>query len=543
PTPVGGAPRRGGILLRGGPAPISFAACAECCSSETKMVGDSVLQYKPSNSAMGGDEDVEGRMAYDWSASADGLSWTFKLQPNMTAALPDGTYEAVDCDDVAWSIMTIKSGEGLRRTMRGRTFVPLTRVDCPDPLTAVFVTKTPYAALPGMLAVSINAVLPKGYWKDRLKELPARVVGSGPWKMETFIGGELITYVPNPRYHRNAPDGKPYPYLTRVEHRITDAAACGAAVRTGRAHVCFEASVGHYNNADTLYKEAPHLQFFGAFRPEDFPDQSWCKYGGCKGFLGNNAMFYMAHHGKAPWNNVKLREALSLALDRSTLCDIAIEKWCTPGGFVFWLGTPYNLPKEQVWSYSGYNVATIEQNVARARQILTELGIALYPDSRAPVVDMPSWPFTGNYTQGPVVEMLRRAGFNVNHYVPESQRVLSQVVSGEFDVVGWDQLVSHPDPNQVCYEHYFTGSDRNYGRYSSAVADDLCGKMGQELDRTKRIELGHQFHKLILDDHARATFLWRGGAFAMSPDMRGVQLSGNTGGGSVGRSEDWWLAK
>ncbi|MBI4328245.1 MAG: hypothetical protein HY685_00085, partial [Chloroflexi bacterium] len=150
---------------------------------------------------------------------------------------------------------------------------------------------------------------------------------------------------------------------------------------------------------------------------------------------------------------------------------------------------------------------------------------------------------TGNYIQAPAVEMLRRAGFNPNMYIPESQRILSQVVAGEFEVVAWDQLLGHPDPNQVCYEHYFTGSDRNYGRYSSAQADALCDKMGQELDRTKRIALANQFAKLILDDHARATFLWRGASYAHSPELRGIPYSSMSGGGASDRMETWWVAK
>ncbi|MBI4328246.1 MAG: ABC transporter substrate-binding protein [Chloroflexi bacterium] len=537
PTPVGGAPRRGGTLLFGGTSPISFAAWEECCSSENKMVADSVLQYIPANKFLGGDEEIEGRLSYEWSVSKDSLSWTLKLQKGATAALPDGTYETVDCDDVAWSIMTIKTGEGLRRTMRGRTFVPVTGVECPDPLTAVVKTKTPYGALPGMLAVANNSVLPKDYWKDRLKELPARVVGSGPWKMESFIADEIITYIPNPRYHRVAPDGKPFPYLSRVEHRIFDAAACGSAIRTGRVHSCGEGYVFHASGADTLYKEAPHLQFVGPFRVEDNPE--W----GSKGFLGTNPIFLDAHKGKAPWSNVKVREALSLALDRKTLCDISIEKWCQPGGWVFQPGSVWGLPRKEVENYPGYNIYTVEANQAQAKQILQSLGYELYPSAKALSVDLPTWLFTGPYIQAPTVAMLRAVGFNPNMYVPERQRVLSQVVSGEFEVVGWDQAVAQPDPNQICYEHYYTGSDRNYGRYSSAKADELCNMMGAEIDRTKRIALSHQFNKIVLDDHARATFLWRGFAGAFSPDIRGWRGSSWTVGGSNGRIEDWWLVK
>ncbi|MBI4328501.1 MAG: ABC transporter substrate-binding protein [Chloroflexi bacterium] len=541
PAPVGEQFRRGGTLLQGYGATPNFVAWELCCSEESTMAADSILQYRPANKPLGGDEEIEGRMAYDWSVSRDGLSWTFKLEKGMTAALPDGTFEAVDCDDVAWSVMKIKTGEGLRRSMRGRTFAPVTKVECPDPLTAVIYTKAPYGALPGMLAVSINVMLPKGYWESRLKELSAnnKVVGSGPWKLETYSPEEIITYVPNPRYHRLAPDGKPYPYLARLEGRFMTGPACAGALRTGRVHICSTQGVNHWGAADTLYKEAGHLQFIGPFRPEDNPE--WSVVGGGKGLLGNGITFYQGHHGKAPWNNVKIREALSLALDRRTLCELAMEGWCNPGPFAFVVGSPWNLPKEQVWSYPGYNVRTVEENIARARQLLQQEGYKLYPDPAALTIKGLS--ISPGEFDGPARDMLRRGGFNPDFKAPEFLTGTTQAVAGEFDVVMWNQIVSHPDPNQVCYEHYYTGSDRNYGRYANPQADALCDKMGAELDRGKRIELAHQLHKFVLDDHARAILHWYTFSFGMSPELRGWRNSGNWAGGSNPRKELWWVAK
>ncbi|MBI4328256.1 MAG: ABC transporter substrate-binding protein [Chloroflexi bacterium] len=540
PVPSGERPRRGGQVIRGNVSGFGLASWEECCSMYAKATNDSILTYIPSNKPFGGDEEIGPRMAYDWSISKDGLSWTFKLEPGMKAAIPakdGGGFEVVDCDDVAWSITTIKSGEGLRRTMRGRTLVPLTGVECPDPLTAVVKTKWPYAALPGMMAVSINDIKPKDYWQTRLKDLRIWTAGSGPWMLQEFIGGERASMVPNPYYHRKAPDGKPYPYLDRVELIDQTPDACSAALRTGRVHMCYDGILKFWNKPDTIYQEAKHLQFLGAWRIEDNP--GW----GTKGMLGDNSSFLMAHHGKAPWNKVRIREALSLALDRRAICRLAMDDWCQPGGFIFIVGTTWNLPKEQVWSYPGYNLDTVEENIAKARKILQEEGFALYPDPKALFIDHTGFSTTCVAIQPVVVEMLRRAGFNPNYYCPEAQRSLAQVVSGEFDVTEWDQLVAHPDPNQVCYEHYFTGSDRNYGRYSNAKADDLCHKMGQELDRTKRVTLAHEYHKLIMDDHARANIAWFAGAYALHPDIRGIKVSSFRAGGSHDRMEDWWRAK
>ncbi|MBI4329555.1 MAG: ABC transporter substrate-binding protein [Chloroflexi bacterium] len=536
PAPTGEKARRGGTLLVGGGGIPQFAAWEQCCSAEAMRVNDSVLQYKPSEKFFGGDEEIEGRMAYEWTVAKDGLSWSFKLEPNMMAALPDGAFEPVDCDDVAWSIMTIKTGEGIMRTMRGRTFVPVTKVECPDPLTAVVHTKFPYAALPAMLAVSINPVLPKDYWQPRLKDLARTIVGSGPWKLERVVADEVTTYIPNPRYHRKAADGKPYPYLDRIEHQIGAGGACFSALRVGRVHICNAGSATQGVGIDTVYREAKHLQFIGPFRPEDNPEWN------SKGQVGMGPQFLDAHKGKAPWTNVKLREALSLGVDRRTMCTIGMEGWCQPGNYVFNVGTPWNLPRKTVETYPGYNIDTVEQNIARARQILQEQGYALYPDPKALFVDMPGIPGPGDF-DAVLTETLRRAGFNVKMYSPEFQRGTTQAVSGEFDVMRWNQIVSHPDPNQVCYEHYYTGSDRNYGRYSNPQADDLCNRMGQELDKTKRITLAHEFSKLILDDHARAQFDWYAFSYVMSPDIRGFKVSSNFIGGSAHRMDYWWLAK
>ena len=59
------------------------------------------------------------------------------------------------------------------------------------------------------------------------------------------------------------------------------------------------------------------------------------------------------------------------------------------------------------------------------------------------------------------------------------------------------------DPDVTLYEHFYTGSDRNYNRYSNPAFDELVNQMSQTLDKEERKELAWQSMELALNDVAK----------------------------------------
>ena len=71
-----------------------------------------------------------------------------------------------------------------------------------------------------------------------------KVVGTGPWAVDTSERDNFVTSKPNPNYHRNAPDGSPFPYLdaiTSIQFPETESAI--AALKTGRIDLLSEQNV------------------------------------------------------------------------------------------------------------------------------------------------------------------------------------------------------------------------------------------------------------------------------------------------------------
>ncbi|MBI4236432.1 MAG: hypothetical protein HY688_03640, partial [Chloroflexi bacterium] len=58
--------------------------------------------------------------------------------------------------------------------------------------------------------------------------------------------------------------------------------------------------------------------------------------------------------------------------------------------------------------------------------------------------------------------------------------------SGDFEVGLHSFWIGGIDPDMTLYEHFYTGSDRNYGRYSNPEVDKLIDKQSATLDKEER---------------------------------------------------------
>ena len=168
------------------------------------------------------------QLATDWSISPDGLKYTFKLRANVK--WHDGA--AFTSDDVAFSIETLKSVHP-----RGRsTFLNVTEVQTPDPLTAVVVLSKPAPYLISAFAASETPIVPKHiYANGPVETNPANhaPIGTGPYLFKQWERGSYILYERNPNYWA---EGRPY--VDRLIVRIIpDAASRSAAIESGDVHI------------------------------------------------------------------------------------------------------------------------------------------------------------------------------------------------------------------------------------------------------------------------------------------------------------------
>ncbi|MBY3136147.1 ABC transporter substrate-binding protein [Rhizobium laguerreae] len=167
------------------------------------------------------------QLATEWSVADDGLSYTFKLRPNVK--WHDG--EPFTADDVAYSIELLKQVHP-----RGRgTFANVTKVETPDPLTAIIRLSKPAPYLLRALYAAESPIVPKHVYENvAIADVPinpngSAPIGTGPFVFKEWVRGSHIILERNPDYWDA---GKPY--LDQIAIRfVPDRAARAAGFETG----------------------------------------------------------------------------------------------------------------------------------------------------------------------------------------------------------------------------------------------------------------------------------------------------------------------
>lgn len=165
------------------------------------------------------DGHLQPLLAKSWTLSADGLTYTFKLQPGVT--FHNGT--PFDASVVKFSLDRARSPQSTNA--QKQFFEPVDSIETPDPLTAVIRLKHPAGLFLYWLAWG-DAVMvePKSAATNRTQP-----VGTGPFVFKDWQRGDHVDLVRNPRYWRAG-----VPRLSQVTFRfIGDPQAESAALRAG----------------------------------------------------------------------------------------------------------------------------------------------------------------------------------------------------------------------------------------------------------------------------------------------------------------------
>ena len=214
------------------------------------------------------------------------------------------------------------------------------------------------------------------------------------------------------------------------------------------------------------------------------------------------------NHEKKPFDDKRVRRALTLALDRhqasKSLSKIAIVKEVAG---VQVPGTPFATPPEELNKLAGY-WPDIEKSRAEARRLLKEAGV---PEGF-------KFTFTNRGIPMPyeplgvwLIDQWRRVGLNVDQQVLEPAAYYTPLRKGDFQVAMDFQCGYIVEPDLDMYK--FLSVDRNpanYARYKDPVLDALYDKQSRATNPEERKQLVRQFEKRLLDDevHYLMTLQW-----------------------------------
>ncbi|MEK9775608.1 MAG: ABC transporter substrate-binding protein [Quisquiliibacterium sp.] len=356
-------------------------------------------------------------------------------------------------------------------------------VTAPDANTVVFKLKYPSGAFIPALAVPFNWIYRKERLDKDIRWYETNIEGSGPFIFKQREAGAFFKGERNPNYYHK---GKPY--LDGFEAIFAKQESLRAqAIRGNRAAIEFRGFPP--KSRDDLVKALG--------KDITVQESDW-----------NCVLLTTMNHKRKPWDDVRVRRALTLAIDRwggsQYLSKIAIVK--TVGGIAF-PGSPLAATKAELQQLAGY-WPDINKSRAEARRLLKEAGVDLSKtyifNNRA--VDQP-YKIVGTW----LIDQWKQVGLKFEQQVLPTGPFFDMLRKKKaFDVsVDFNcQSVVNPlvDVSQ------FISDDRssaNYGQYQDREVDALFDKMNRTGDPAEQRKYMREMEKLVVDTHANAfVTLW-----------------------------------
>jgi peptide/nickel transport system substrate-binding protein len=222
---------------------------------------------------------------------------------------------------------------------------------------------------------------------------------------------------------------------------------------------------------------------------------------------------------KAPFDNVKVRQAINLSLDRPAMIKSVHQGAMVPGGAN--QPPPYGvwgLPESELNKLPGYGDA--DKNKAAARKLLGELGytsarplkVTVSTRAIAIYVDTATW----------VLDQLKQVGIDSTLEQVETGNWHAKVARRDFDLAVNLTGVGPDDPDANFYENYACGSQRNYSDYCSEEVMGMIDRASAETDGKKRIALVREIDKRLQMEVARPILGYRLDSFAHWPHVRNL---------------------
>jgi len=382
-------------------------------------------------------------LAKSYTASKDGKEYTFALHPGIK--FHDG--KPCTAEDVKFSLERIldpKTAAPYRMYYEG-----IETVQVVDPLN-VKITLKKYDSMFLFNIARGDAVIVPRQAVDKLKSQP---IGTGPFKLAEWKRGDSIVLVKNTDYYL-----KGIPYLDKVIFKfIPDPSSQLAALKAGDVDVIAYDMAPE--NVAALEKDA--------------------RFKVLKGHTTTDVIMAM-NHSKKPFNDPKVRQAITLAIDRKAVIQGAMSGFGTPIGSHMDPTNPYYVDLSGLYPY----------NPEKAKPLLAEAG---YPKGFEAILKLPE-PYAYARRSGEVIaDQLSKVGIKLTLEVIQMGQWVDRVFkNADYDLT----VMGHAEPFDI--EIY--GKPNYYFRYSNPKFQEMLKKAEEEINEQTRKKIYADIQKLIADD-------------------------------------------
>ncbi|MBI5878316.1 MAG: hypothetical protein HZB53_11755 [Chloroflexi bacterium] len=389
------------------------------------------------------------------SYTSEGNNWVFKLRQGVK--FHNG--EEFTSEDVKWNIERIQDAK-VSAYFRG-TMLDVEKVETPDKYTVKFVMKKANATFPAVLANNACMMTSMKHGTTPNVNLQTQPVGTGPFKWVERQPGVSIKLIKNENYWQ-----KDMPYLDGITYiPYPDDTARVTALRTGAVDL-----IDYVPFKDLAVIESDKKLFITS---DSVSGYGW--------------MAYM--YDVKPFDDVKVRQALSYALDRKAMMESAFSGRGKPmtGGLI---------PE----TFEGYN--NLEGRYTfdpdKAKKLLSEAGFKSPSDLKFKMLSTVTYTVIGKPAEA-AHGQLKQFGLDVELVLQEWLTFRDTVKAGTFPVHVWGSAPDIVDPDFLS-QQLQTG--RNFApqiHFSDKQLDDMFDKARGETNKDARKALYKQIEERTLD--------------------------------------------
>ena len=410
-------------------------------------VGGTLLTYIP------GTTELQPELAAEWpTPNEDGTEWTFKLRPDMV--FPDGT--PLDANAVKWSLDRVVRLEGDPNWLVSSF---LDEVVVVDDLTFTVKLQNPVGFFPYLTATTPWVpVSPECYSEDGF-DSDSTCSGLGPYKITRWERDVEMEMEANPDY-----PGDPPKWPRIIVRYFADATTMRLALENGEIDVAWKTLlptdyVDLEDNPDLVVIEGP-----GAY-----------------------IRYICFNSTTPPFDNPKVKQAISLAVDRAEISDRV------------YLATHQPLYSMVPMGMEGHIDAFPERDLEAAKALLTEVGY-----SEASPLEMDLWWTPTHYgdTEADVATVIKTNLEETGMIVVSLQSAEWATYTDNFGpgtmpvfLLGWYPDYLDPDNYTWSFAHSEAADDLGIF-YASEEMDALLEAAQTETDMEARMDLYAQVQEL-----------------------------------------------
>jgi peptide/nickel transport system substrate-binding protein len=431
-----------------------------------------LVKHKAGPAVTPGTFPLEGDLAESWTQPSE-TTYVFRLRRGVRwHNKPPVNGRELSAEDVKYTLERFVTIKGNSNAYMLR---PIDRVEAVDRYTVKVTLREPFAWFLDMLATPMAVAIVAREAVEKFGDLKKAeaVIGTGPWMLDSYKPNQSLTFVRNPQYF--LPE---LPYIDRIEGTVDeDTASRIASFITGKYDVGFETAAGNINRVDWVQIKDTLKQKRSGLRTAEFV---------------SNVMSHISMRAdQKPYSDVRVRRAMSHAIDRQAILDATAE-----GVGIFNPPVPaalkdWTLPIAELGEGARY----YKHDPAEARRLLAAAG---YPHGFQASVCFNTYGSTILVdAMQLILKQLKDVGISATLDQREYGAYIASCFNGNFASLTFGPQTPFLEPDNFLFAQYSPGEPKNQSHIVDPVVADMLARQRRTFDVAKRREIIHGIQRYL----------------------------------------------